>query len=172
MQASTLGRTISVVLRFGLLVGLIGAVSAANADALADIKARGKLTVGVEAGGTGAILSSDSSGKIIGQDADLSAIVAKGLGVQLEMVETPWPGTIPALLSSRFDMIMSGMTATKARAKTIASIVWRSRCEGVVPFTVELGGLDEPGQTGQLLDPLRRRLVGRRHACLQPAKIS
>jgi ABC-type amino acid transport substrate-binding protein len=35
------------------------------------------------------------------------------------MVETPWPGIIPALLSTRFDMIMSGMTATKARAERV-----------------------------------------------------
>jgi polar amino acid transport system substrate-binding protein len=101
-----------------MLIALTGLASA-SADTLADIKARGKLTVGVEAGGTGAILSSDSSGKIVGQDADLNALVAKHLGVELEMVETPWPGIIPALLSSRFDMIMSGMTATKARAERV-----------------------------------------------------
>jgi polar amino acid transport system substrate-binding protein len=93
--------------------------SAAQADTLVDIKARGKLVVGVEAGGTGAILSSDASGKIVGQDADLNALIAKGLGVELQMVETPWPGIIPALLSTRFDMIMSGMTATKARAERV-----------------------------------------------------
>jgi polar amino acid transport system substrate-binding protein len=102
-----------------LSVGLIAVTTPVHADTLADIKSRGKLTVGVEAGGTGAILSEDSSGKVVGQDADLNAVVAKGLGVELEMVETPWPGIIPALLSSRFDMIMSGMTATKARAERV-----------------------------------------------------
>jgi polar amino acid transport system substrate-binding protein len=91
----------------------------ARADALADIKARGTLIVGVEAGGTGAILSAEPNGKIVGQDADLNALIAKGLGVKLEMVETAWPGIIPALLSSRFDMIMSGMTATAARAQRV-----------------------------------------------------
>jgi len=91
----------------------------AQADALADIKARGKLTVGVEAGGTGAILAQKPDGTLIGQDAELNAYVAKKLGVTLEMVPTAWPGIIQALLSSRFDMIMSGMTATKARAEKV-----------------------------------------------------
>src|SRR5471032_3297093 len=85
-----------------LLAGLAFAVAPVHADTLADIKSRGTLVVGVEAGGTGAILSADPSGKIVGQDADLNALVAKGLGVKLQMVETPWPGIIPALLSSRF----------------------------------------------------------------------
>jgi polar amino acid transport system substrate-binding protein len=102
-----------------LLAGFVIGVAPVHADTLADIKSRGTLIVGVEAGGTGAILSAEPSGKIVGQDADLNALVAKGLGVQLQMVETPWPGIIPALLSSRFDMIMSGMTATKARAERV-----------------------------------------------------
>jgi ABC-type amino acid transport substrate-binding protein len=97
----------------------MGASASANADALADIKAHGKLTVGVEAGGTGAILAQDASGKVVGLDADINAMIAKKLGVELEMVPTAWPGIIPALLSARFDMILSGMTATKARAEKV-----------------------------------------------------
>ena len=109
------------MLKRSCLVALLLAfgVSAASADALDDIKKRGKLVVGVEAGGTGAILAAQPGGKIVGQDADLNALIAKKLGVELEMVETPWPGIIPALLGSRFDMIMSGMTATKARAEKV-----------------------------------------------------
>lgn len=117
--------------RFSLLRTLCGPVAAliatagllccatAQADTLSDIKARGTLMVGVEAGGAGAILSSQPGGKIVGHDADLNALIAQKLGVKLEMVETPWPGIIPALLSERFDMIMSGMTATKARAERV-----------------------------------------------------
>ena len=104
-----------------LLAALIASTGCAlaHADTLDDIKQRGTLLVGVEAGGTGAILSAEPGGKVVGQDADLNALIAKKLGVKLEMVETPWPGIIPALLSKRFDMIMSGMTATKARAEKV-----------------------------------------------------
>ena len=122
--------------------------AAAHADALDDIKAKGTLTVGVEAGGTGAILSAEPGGKIVGQDADLSALIAKKLGVKLEMVETPWPGIIPALLSGRFDMIMSGMTATKARAEKVnfstpygdASLVAATLADGSVKTAADLPG--------------------------------
>jgi polar amino acid transport system substrate-binding protein len=99
---------------------LIGAIATAHADALDTVKAHGVLRVGVEAGGTGAILSAEPGGKIVGQDADLAALIAKKLGVKLEFVETPWPGIIPALLSGRFDMIMSGMTATAERAQKVS----------------------------------------------------
>jgi ABC-type amino acid transport substrate-binding protein len=92
---------------------------AAHADALSDAKTRGSLLVGVEAGGTGAVLSQTADGKIVGQDAELNDYIAKKLGLKLEMVPTAWPGIIPALLSDRFDMIMSGMTATKARAEKV-----------------------------------------------------
>jgi polar amino acid transport system substrate-binding protein len=106
------------IVSLGIAIALGGAI-AAQADALDDIRTRGTLIVGVEAGGTGAILSAEPGGKIVGQDADLNALIAQKLGVKLEMVETPWPGIIPALLSARFDMIMSGMTATKARAEKV-----------------------------------------------------
>ena len=103
------------------LVALIAAlgISAAFADTLDDIKQRGTLMVGIEAGGTGAIIATEPGGKIVGQDADLNALIASKLGVKLQMVETAWPGIIPALLSKRFDMIMSGMTASKARAERV-----------------------------------------------------
>ena len=115
MLRLVLSRTAGIAALAWLVIG----IAPGHADTLSDVKSRGTLIVGVEAGGTGAILSADPSGKIVGQDADLNALVAKGLGVQLQMVETPWPGIIPALLSSRFDMIMSGMTATKARAERV-----------------------------------------------------
>ena len=111
----------SLPVRFAALTAtaLLAFVAVAQADALSDIKTKGKLTVGVEAGGTGAILAQKPDGTLVGQDADLNAYVAKKLGVSLEMVPTAWPGIIPALLSGRFDMIMSGMTATKARAEKV-----------------------------------------------------
>jgi polar amino acid transport system substrate-binding protein len=107
--------------RTAALFALIALASAtvARADALDDIKARGKLLVGVEAGGTGAILSQDPSGKDVGLDADINAAIAEQMGVKLEMVDVAWAGILPALLAKRFDMILSGMTATKERAEKV-----------------------------------------------------
>ncbi len=110
--------------RFAALISLatvaaMALSTAAHADALADAKARGSLQVGVEAGGTGAILSQKPDGTIVGQDADLAQYIGKELGLKIEYVPTAWPGIIPALLSGRFDIIMSGMTATKERAEKV-----------------------------------------------------
>jgi polar amino acid transport system substrate-binding protein len=117
MKGSTMLKALSVTALSALSLASVSTI--AIADTLDDVKARGSIIVGVESGGTGAILSQQPDGKIIGLDADLNAYVAQKLGVKLELVPTAWPGIIPALLSSRFDMIMSGMTATKARAEKV-----------------------------------------------------
>ncbi|MGO7592478.1 ABC transporter substrate-binding protein [Rhizobium leguminosarum] len=123
----------------------------ANADALSDAKTRGTLMVGVEAGGTGAVLSQTADGKIVGQDAELNAYIASKLGLKLEMVPTAWPGIIPALLSGRFDMIMSGMTATKARAEKVNFSIPYGDASLVAATTAgnaKLTSVDDlPGQT-------------------------
>jgi polar amino acid transport system substrate-binding protein len=110
-------RSFKTAALFALLAFAMASV--ARADALDDIKARGKLLVGVEAGGTGAILSQDPSGKDIGLDVDINAAIAEQMGVKLEMVDVAWAGILPALLAKRFDMILSGMTATKERAEKV-----------------------------------------------------
>ena len=133
------------------LAALLLAAGSVAADTLADVKARGKLVVGVEAGGTGAIISQEPDGRIVGLDAELNAYVAKKLGVALEMVPTAWPGIIPALLSDRFDIIMSGMTATKTRAERVSfSIPYgdASLVAATLAKNAKVGGVDDlPGKT-------------------------
>jgi polar amino acid transport system substrate-binding protein len=41
--------------------------------------------------------------------------IAKAMGVELELVSTAWDGIIPALITKKFDIIMSGMTLTQER---------------------------------------------------------
>jgi polar amino acid transport system substrate-binding protein len=41
--------------------------------------------------------------------------MAKAMGVKLELVSTAWDGIIPALLTKKFDILMSGMTLTQER---------------------------------------------------------
>ena len=45
--------------------------------------------------------------------------LAEALGVKLVLSSTAWDGIIPALITSKCDLIMSGMTITKERAETI-----------------------------------------------------
>ena len=90
----------------------------AMAGTLEDIQKRGKLRVGMEPGYMPFELQ-NQKGQIIGFDADMGAAMAKAMGVELELVSTAWDGIIPALLTGKFDVIMSGMTLTQERNMSI-----------------------------------------------------
>ena len=57
----------------------------------------------------------NKQGKIVGFDVDMAKQMAKVMGVELEIVNTAWDGIIPALVTDKFDIIMSGMTLTSQR---------------------------------------------------------
>ncbi len=88
------------------------------ADALDDIQKRGKLRVGMEPGYMPFELT-NQKGEIIGFDVDIAKRMAKAMKVDLEIVSTAWDGIIPALLTEKFDILMSGMTLTQERNMSI-----------------------------------------------------
>ncbi|MGW8194960.1 MAG: transporter substrate-binding domain-containing protein [Desulforhopalus sp.] len=88
------------------------------ADTLAEIQKRGKLRVGMEPGYMPFELT-NKKGEIIGFDVDMAKRMAKAMNVELELVSTAWDGIIPALLTNKFDLIMSGMTLTQERNMTV-----------------------------------------------------
>lgn len=75
---------------------------------------RGTLRVGLEAGYMPFEMR-DKRGRIIGFDVDIAKQMARAMGVELEIVNTAWDGIIPALLTDKFDLLMSGMTITPQR---------------------------------------------------------
>ena len=58
--------------------------------------------------------------KIVGLEADFARELAKYLGKSLQFVELDWEDQIPALISNKIDIIMSGMTKTTLREVRIA----------------------------------------------------
>jgi len=88
--------------------------SVAVADTLDDILERGTLRVGMEPGYMPFEMT-NKKGEIIGFDVDMAKRIAKAMGVKLELVSTAWDGIIPALITKKYDMIMSGMTLTQER---------------------------------------------------------
>jgi len=84
------------------------------ADTLDDIMERGKLRVGMEPGYMPFEMT-NKKGEIVGFDVDMAKRMAKAMGVELELVSTAWDGIIPALITKKFDIIMSGMTLTQER---------------------------------------------------------
>jgi polar amino acid transport system substrate-binding protein len=51
----------------------------------------------------------DKQGEFIGFEIDVARRLAKDMGVQVQFEPTQWSGIIPALLSSKFDIIIGGM---------------------------------------------------------------
>lgn len=84
------------------------------AGALEEIQKRGTLRVGLEPGYMPFEMT-NKKGEIVGFDADIAQRMANKMGVKLELISTAWDGIIPALLTSKFDIIMSGMTLTQER---------------------------------------------------------
>lgn len=101
-----------VVVALAVLTFSIGAAVAA--DTLAEIQKRGKLRIGMEPGYMPFELT-NQKGEIIGFDVDMAKAMAAAMKVELELVSTAWDGIIPALLTDKFDVIMSGMTLTQER---------------------------------------------------------
>ncbi len=100
-----------------LVIGL-PAAAADNAlwerSTLNQILKRGELRVGMEAGYMPFEMR-DKKGNIVGFDVDLARLMARAMGVKLTLVNTQWDGIIPALLTDKFDILMSGMTITAER---------------------------------------------------------
>ncbi|RKF13572.1 amino acid ABC transporter substrate-binding protein [Roseovarius spongiae] len=101
--------------------GLIAATLVAGpalADKLDDIIASGTLRCAV-------VLdfppmgSRDENNEPIGFDVDYCNDLAKALGVEAEIVETPFPDRIPALVSGRADVGVASTSDTLERARTV-----------------------------------------------------
>ncbi|MCL6285436.1 transporter substrate-binding domain-containing protein [Ruegeria sp. 2012CJ41-6] len=61
----------------------------------------------------------DKNGDLIGFELDVGRKLAEDMEVEVEFVPTAWDGIIPALVSSNFDVIISGMSVTAQRNLTI-----------------------------------------------------
>lgn len=107
------------VLAAVLLAASAGGAEAADPNSvLTQIRERGELRVGLEAGYMPFEMR-DKRGGIIGFDVDMAKLMARKLGVKVTLVNTQWDGIIPALLTAKFDVLMSGMTITEERAQQV-----------------------------------------------------
>jgi len=108
------------------LSGIIFSASVFGADielakksTLETIIKRGQLLVGLEAGYQPFEMQ-DEKGNIVGFDVDMAyemgkAIFGEGGEKKVKLVNTAWEGIIPALMTEKFDIIMSGMTVLQSR---------------------------------------------------------
>lgn len=90
----------------------------ARADKLDDVVSSGKLRCGVMLDFP-PLGYRDASGNPQGFDVETCKDIAKQLGTELEIIETPAPQRVPALVSGTVDIVVGGTTPTLERAKTV-----------------------------------------------------
>lgn len=94
---------------------------AAADDSLAKIKAKGRLVVGINAEFAPYEFHKMINGKdtVVGFDVDLAKDIAKDMGVELELKELAFDALLTTLQSGQVDVIISGLSATEERRKTV-----------------------------------------------------
>jgi polar amino acid transport system substrate-binding protein len=129
------------------LVGLAGLAGMAQADKLDDIMSSGKLRCAV-------VLDfppmgmRDANNVPIGFDVDYCGDLAAALGVEAEIVETPFPERIPALMSGRVDVGVASTSDTLERAKTVGFSIPYFAFEMAVTANTETGITTFEGMKG------------------------
>lgn len=106
-------------LLLGLMAGaMMFSASAARADALDDIQKHGTLRVAVPADFP-PFGSVDSDLKPQGLDIDVATLIAKKLGVKVELIPVSSANRIPYLTTKKVDLVISSMGKNAEREKVI-----------------------------------------------------
>jgi polar amino acid transport system substrate-binding protein len=101
-------------------VALIVSVASASAQTLLeDIIKRGTINIGISLGTPPYGFTNDKM-EPDGFDVNLAKLVARDLGVKLNIVDTVASARIPNLLSKKLDIVISSFSITPERAKAIA----------------------------------------------------
>ncbi|EON12362.1 transporter substrate-binding domain-containing protein [Pandoraea sp. SD6-2] len=99
--------------------GFLSASSAASADQLSDVKARGTLTCGVLATFEPYGYTAPNR-EVVGYDVDMCNAVAKQLGVKAEVRPVAIEARIPELQQGRLDLLVAGLGYSPQRAEQVA----------------------------------------------------
>lgn len=121
----TIATAIGLAFAAAVVMPNAASAQAAGTPLIDQIKQRGKLQVGMASFVPWAMR--DKQGNWIGFEVDVATKLAKDLEVELELVPTAWDGIIPALLASRFDVIIGGLSITPKRALQVNFTVPYSR---------------------------------------------
>ncbi|MFG1351565.1 transporter substrate-binding domain-containing protein [Xanthobacter autotrophicus] len=114
-----------------LALGLAAALAPAAAETPAGIKQRGKLIVAIDVSHPPYGMLDDKA-KETGSDVETAKLLAKDLGVALEVVPVSGANRVPSLLANKVDVVIASFSITPERKK----VVDYSVPYGVIPVVV------------------------------------
>ena len=110
---------------------MLGFGASADAQSINDIVKRGKVRIGVNSGAPPFSVV-DAKGNPVGYDVDVSHLLAKYLGVEVEITPYTTPARIPALESGKVDIVVATLSPTPERARAVMFTMPYSTFELVV----------------------------------------
>lgn len=90
----------------------------AKSETVDEIKERGKLIIGTS-GNFRPMTFMNEDSEIAGFDIEIGTMIAEKLGVEVEFVPGNIGGLIPGLVAGKFDLVMSALSETEERKKSI-----------------------------------------------------
>ena len=108
----------STLLKAMLAFTAVAAMGSAHAELLDDIKAAKKIRIAIDLG-TPPYGMTDGKMNATGSDVETARLLAKDLGVELEIVQTTGPNRIPFLQTGKADIVVSSLSVTPEREKVI-----------------------------------------------------
>ncbi len=94
------------------------AMTSAHADLLGDIRAAKKIRIAIDLG-VPPYGMTDGQMNPTGSDVETARLLAKDLGVQLEIVQTTGANRIPFLQTGKADIVISSLSVTPEREKVV-----------------------------------------------------
>jgi polar amino acid transport system substrate-binding protein len=113
-----MNKTCVLRLILGAAFALVLFGASAGADTLDEIKKAGKVRIAIDLAIPPFGMTDDKM-QPTGSDVDLARLLAKDLGVELEIVTTTGPTRIPLLQTNKADLVVSTLSITPDRAKVI-----------------------------------------------------
>ena len=134
----------STLLKGALALAAVTAMASAHADLLDDIKAAKKIRIAIDLG-VPPYGMTDGQMNPTGSDVETARLLAKDLGVELEIVQTTGANRIPFLQTGKADIVISSLSVTPEREKVIDFSVPYAQILSVIagPKTVSIKGFED-----------------------------
>jgi len=134
----------STLLKGAVALAAAVAMGSAHADLLDDIKAAKKIRIAIDLG-VPPYGMTDGQMHATGSDVETARLLARDLGVELEIVQTTGANRIPFLQTGKADIVISSLSVTPEREKVIDFSTPYAQIQSVVagPKAVAIKSFDD-----------------------------